>query len=201
MKSNKVLKILQITRPTLTKYVKEGKIRVETMPNGFYDYNEEDVYSIAGYTENRISVAYSRVSTSKQKNDLDNQERTIMSYCNSKGIGISKSYKDIASGMNFDRTSFLEMLKKVMEREIDTIYIAHKDRFTRISFDLFKGIFKEFDCDIVVINEIEDSKTTETEIFEEIISMLHCFAMKMHSKRRKTKLELISKDLENEISL
>lgn len=31
--------------------------------------------------------------------------------------------------------------------------------------------------------------------------MLHCFAMKMYSKRRKNKLEIVSKDLENEISL
>lgn len=201
MKSSKVLKILQITRPTLTKYVKEGKIRVETMTNGFYSYNDEDVYAIAGYVEKRISVAYSRVSTSKQKNDLDNQEKTIIDYCNSKGVGLSESYKDIASGMDFNRTSFLEMLKKVMDREIETVYITYKDRFSRISFDLFRNIFKEFDCEIVVINDIEDKKTNETEIFEEIISMLHCFAMKMYSKRRKTKLELVSKDLENEISI
>lgn len=31
--------------------------------------------------------------------------------------------------------------------------------------------------------------------------MLHCFAMKMHSRKRKRKLELIKEDLKNEISL
>ncbi len=44
MKAKEVLKLLKISRPTLTKYVKEGKIRVTVMSNGFYDYNEEDVY-------------------------------------------------------------------------------------------------------------------------------------------------------------
>uniref|UniRef100_UPI003A93C624 MerR family transcriptional regulator n=1 Tax=Mitsuokella jalaludinii TaxID=187979 RepID=UPI003A93C624 len=39
-----VLRILQVSRPTLTKYVKTGIIRVHVMPNGHYDYNEEDVY-------------------------------------------------------------------------------------------------------------------------------------------------------------
>ena len=82
MKSNKVLKILQITRPTLTKYVKVGKIRVTTKPNGFYDYNDDDVYSLAGYSTRRLTVAYSRVSTNKQRKDLDNQEKSIISYCN-----------------------------------------------------------------------------------------------------------------------
>ncbi len=34
MKSGQVLKRLRITRPTLTRYVKEGKIKVELLPNG-----------------------------------------------------------------------------------------------------------------------------------------------------------------------
>ena len=37
-----VLRILQVSRPTLTKYIKTGIIRVHVMPNGHYDYNEED---------------------------------------------------------------------------------------------------------------------------------------------------------------
>ena len=35
-------------------------------------------------------------------------------------------------------------------------------------------------------------------IFEDIISMMHCFSMRMYSKRRKKKLELIEEDLKNE---
>ena len=33
MKAKEVLELLQITRPTLTKYVKEGLIKVTTLPN------------------------------------------------------------------------------------------------------------------------------------------------------------------------
>ena len=51
-----------------------------------------------------------------------------------------------------------------------------------------------------MINDLE-YKPDETEIFEEIISMLHCFAMKMYSKRRKRKLEIVKEDLKNEIIL
>ena len=36
-----VLRVLQVSRPTLTKYVKTGIIRVHVMPNGHCDYNEE----------------------------------------------------------------------------------------------------------------------------------------------------------------
>lgn len=36
MKSKEVLKVLRVTRPTLTKYVKTGLIKATLLPNGFY---------------------------------------------------------------------------------------------------------------------------------------------------------------------
>ena len=36
------------------------------------------------------------------------------------------------------------------------------------------------------------------EIFEDIISMLHCFTMRMYSKRRKNKLKLLEENLQVE---
>ena len=50
MKSAKVLKILHISRQTLVKYVQNKEIRVVELPNGFYDYNDDDVYYKAGLT-------------------------------------------------------------------------------------------------------------------------------------------------------
>ena len=38
----------------------------------------------------------------------------------------------------------------------------------------------------------------EKEIFEDIISMLHCFAMRMYSKRRKNELKLLEENLQVE---
>ena len=201
MKANKVLKILNVTRPTLVKYVKDGTIRTTTLPNGTYDYNDEDVYLKSGRTKERVSVIYSRVSTSKQKVDLENQEKTLMNWCNANGIKIAKSYKDVASGMNFDRKQFMSMLDDILEYKVDAVYITYKDRLSRISFDMFQKLFGEFGCKIVVINDTEDAKSSETEIFEEIISMLHCFAMKMYSNRRKKKLQLVKEDLKNELSV
>lgn len=201
MKANRVLKILNVTRPTLVKYVKDGTIRTTTLPNGTYDYNDEDVYLKSGRTKERVSVIYSRVSTAKQKVDLENQEKTLMNWCNANGVKIAKSYKDVASGMNFDRKQFMSMLDDILEYKVDAVYITYKDRLSRISFDMFQKLFGEFGCKIVVINDTEDAKSNEAEIFEEIISMLHCFAMKMYSNRRKKKLQLIKEDLKNELSV
>ena len=202
MKSSKVLKILNISRQTLVKYVKNGDIRVVMQTNKQYDYNEEDVYRKAGLSENRVNVVYARVSTPKQKKDLENQAETLIKYCNANGVKVDKVYKDIASGMNFDRKQFRSMLEDVLNYRISSIYITYKDRFSRISFDMFERLFLEYNCKIIVINKTESTaEEDEKEIFSDIISMLHCFAMKMYSRRRKKKMELIKEDLKNELDL
>ena len=65
--------ILQITRPTLTKYVKSGKIKVTVKGNGQYDYDANSVYKMLNKDIERKTYLYAKVSTSKQKKDLENQ--------------------------------------------------------------------------------------------------------------------------------
>jgi len=78
------------------------------------------------------------------------------------------------------------------------VYVTYKDRLTRLSFDMFKRLFSKYGTEIVVLNEIDNPKEIEKEIFEEIITLLHSFSMKMYSSRRKEKLNLIEKDLKLE---
>ena len=72
MKAREVLNILRISRKTPHVYVATGKIRYTVMPNGYHDYNDEDVYKLLNRDVKRKTVIYARVSTNKQKNDLNN---------------------------------------------------------------------------------------------------------------------------------
>lgn len=201
MKSKDVLKILKVTRPTLCRYVHDGKISVKQLPNGFYDYNDDEVFELAHITKHRSCVIYARVSTQKQKKDLQNQIDIIRNFANSQGYIVENVYSDIASGLNFDRGEFQKLLSEVLEYRIKTVFISNKDRLTRVSFDLWKRLFAQFSCELIVINnDNESTENSEKELFEDIISLLHCFAMRMYSSRRKKKITLIKEDLENEIS-
>lgn len=199
MKTDKVLDILKIHRQTLHRYVKTGKIKYKVLPSGHYDYDEDSVYKLAGLTEERKTVIYGRVSTQKQKKDLENQITLITEFSNKNGYKISKLYKDIASGISFDRKDFKSMLDEIIVHKIKTVIIKDKDRLTRVSFDMWKSLFEQFDCELIVVNDIDKNESIEKEIFEDIISMLHCFSMRMYSSRRKKKLQLTSEDLKNEI--
>ena len=46
MKAKEVLTVLNITRPTLCKYVKQGLIKVDAVINGQYRYNKESVEAL-----------------------------------------------------------------------------------------------------------------------------------------------------------
>lgn len=200
MKAKEALKILRISRQTLCNYHKRGLIKSETLPSGKFSYDEESVFKLINKDIPRNNVIYCRVSTNKQKKDLENQEEILNIFCQKNGIVINDVYKDIGSGINFDRKEFQRLVNDVVNYKVSKIYITYKDRLSRISFEMFKSLFENFSVQIIVLNEINDEKLIEKEIFNEIISLIHCFSMKVYSNRRKEKLKLIEKDLSLEDS-
>lgn len=186
MKRDKVMSVLGISSTTVNRWMKEGKLRGKKLPSGHWDYDDELVYKIASGKDNRKTVIYARVSTGKQKNDLQNQLDNLEKFCVSKGWQIDNAISEIASGITFDkRKSFFKLLEDVQNNEVKRIVITHKDRLSRVSFNLFENIFNHHGTEIVVLSNLEKEKTDSEEIFEEIISLLHCFSMRMYSRRRK----------------
>lgn len=197
MKAKDVLKILNITRPTLTKYVKENKIKVDSVINGQYVYNDESVYSLIGLKkekQNRLNVIYARVSNPPKKY-LDEQLKRLINFCSEKGITIDKEYFDIKSGMNFERDQFKDLIQEIVKGNIELIVIENKDRLCRFGFDLFNEFCKYFKTKIIIVNELSE-KNFEQELTEDLISIIHYFSMKSYSHRRK--LNKIKKELEND---
>ncbi len=192
MKSKEVLKLLGISRVTLSHYVTNGKLKVTKLHNGYYDYDKDSVFKLLK-KEYRFNVIYGRVSTYKQKNDLDTQIKKLVDFCSFNNIIYSKIYKDIASGINLDRKEFDKLLTDIINYKVANVYITYKDRLTRLSFSTIESLFKKFGTSIIVINEKDDDY--DNEIFEELITLIHLFSTKMYSNRRKKKLKIINKDL------
>lgn len=199
MKSCDVLRTLGITRQTLTKYVKKGIIRTTILPNGRYDYNEEDVYKFLNKDVKRKTYIYARVSTSKQKKDLENQIAMLKQFCFSNGYVISGIYSDIASGISFEkRDKFFALLDDVIAGKVERVVITYKDRLSRVGFELFYYLFKKYNCEIVVMSEIGSTKLDSEDIFEEIVSLLHCYSMELCSKSKIKKLKEVLEDASDE---
>jgi len=200
MKACEVLNLLRVSRPTLTNYVKQEIINVIKLPNGRYVYDEKTIYDFMNKDIPRKNILYARVSTRKQKKDLETQIQSLKSYCFQNGIVINGIYEDIASGMKLERKNLLFLIKEIINYKIKLVIISHKDRLSRIGFKLFQKLFNEFGTAIIVINDLE-SISTEQEIFQEIISLLHCYAMSMYSRRRKEFIIKKKSEFKDEISV
>ena len=199
MRSKEVLNILRITRPTLTKYVKNGTIKASLMPNGQYNYDDESVYAFLNKDLKRKTYIYARVSTTKQKKDLENQVGLLKQFCFTNGYMVSGIFKDIASGISFDkRKEFFKMLDDIMDGKVERVVITYKDRLSRVGFDLFFYLFQRFHCEIVVMSEVGSEKLDSQEIFEEIVSLLHCYSMKLYSKRKEKRIKEVLLEDEQE---
>jgi len=201
MKAKEVLRLLKISRVTLSSYVKKGYITVTKLPSGYYDYQEDSIYKLLNKKMERKNVIYTRVSTKNQITDLENQKDTIYKFAEENGIKIDDSYSDISSGMNYDRKYFNKLLEDVMCYKIDTVFVSYKDRFGRIAFDTIEKLFNSFGTRIIVLSDIGITKDSEKEFIDELAAMIHSFSMKMYSSRRKKKLDLISKDLDLESNI
>lgn len=199
MKAKEVLKILNITRPTLSKYIKNGTIKVVATNNRQHIYDDESVYAFLGLKTKktkRINVIYSRTSNPPKKY-AEEQALRILNYCTNNGIKIDKIIIDVKSGMNFQRDGLNQLIEDIVKGNIELIVIENKDRLCRFGFDLFEQFCKFYKTKILVVNNISD-KSYEQELTEDLISIIHYFSMKSYSHRRK--LNKLQKEIENKVN-
>ena len=196
LSSAEIRKELNLSPQALYALRKSGKLEYKEISKGFYRYLLPEDFR---YNENKYIAIYGRVSTPKQKKDLENQLSLIKQYANSNGHIVKDEYvfSDIASGMNENRRSLNKLLSKIKDGEISKIFITNRHRLTRFGFGYFKEICSLYDVEIIEINDTED-KTFEEELSEDLIAIIHHFSMKFYGKRKKLlnslKENLLSKD-------
>ncbi len=173
-------KILGVSVKTLQLWDKEGKIRCIRTPGGRRRIPESEIKRILGLKEERKIIGYARVSSNKQKEDLERQIELIKSYAKERGWKI-EILKDIGSGLKENRKNFQKLLKMIINREVSKVIIAYPDRLTRFGFKTLEELFKGYGCEIVVINKEE--KTPQEELIEDLITIISHFAGKLYGMR------------------
>lgn len=179
-------KILGVHWQTLRNWDASGMIETIRMPGG------KRLYNVQKYLEknNLIStndipkrnICYCRVSTIGQKPDLQRQKELMKNlYPNHEII------EDIASGLNFNRPGLNKIIKLALNKEINEIVVAYKDRLCRFGFELIEMIIKDSsDGRIVVINHTDTSP--QEELTKDLVSIINVFSAKLNGMRKyKTK--------------
>lgn len=122
---------------------------------------------------------YVRVSSSKQKDDLERQQNLLL-----KQYPGYKVYKDIGSGINFKRKGLLTLLKHSREGLFNQVVVASKDRLSRIAFELIEWVLLQDNTRIVVFENEHHYKTNEQELGEDLLGIMQIFCCRWNGKRR-----------------
>lgn len=178
-------KLINRTVGTLRLWDRSGKLKAKRTASGHRYYTDDDLLKALNLERKKVktyNLIYGRVSSPKQKLDLERQISTLESFALAKGLVIDLVIKDIGGGLNYTRPKFLDLMNRVEKRELKTLVIAHKDRLCRFGFDYFEHFFKNHGCELIVANS--QSLSPQQELLEDLLAVVHTFSCRLYGLRK-----------------
>lgn len=197
--SANIRKVFSVSYPTLRKWAKERKVGFVRLPGGSRLYDAAGIDRLMGLRkcvevsggEGKSRILYARVSSVKQKPDLERQQQDLRTkYPNDKIIS------DIGSGINWSRPGFQKLLDLCVRGKVNEVVLSHKDRLCRFAFDLLEGLFRKFGIKIIIVHQNPQAgdvtEGREQELAEDLLAIVNHFVAKnnglrsaQHRKQRK----------------
>ena len=133
LSAHKATKKLGISSDTLRRWLKQGRIAAKTSPSGTHLYNissifpeltsqDADYTTAAATTTTKKGFLYARVSSVKQKEDLERQKQLLRSR-----YPTYELISDIGSGVNFKRLGLKTLLEWTSRGMVSEIVVTHRD--------------------------------------------------------------------------
>lgn len=191
-KPGQIAKLLNVTPKTISNYCDKGILVAITDP----ETNRRSITAESLLTflqdknmvsrdDERSDAIYARVSTVKQKDNLERQIDHLKIFAvdhNPKNL-IVKS--DIGSGLNDNRKELNQLINLVQSDKIDRIFIRYKDRLTRFGFNYIKQICDFHNTEIIIVSNEENDKSLRDELADDIISIINSSSDKLYGMRPK----------------
>jgi len=175
--SKKACEFYGVTGNTLRRWADSGSVEFKRTPGNQRTYfvSSDGIFTVP--KDSRENYLYVRVSSQKQKDDMERQ----ISFLSSKYPG-HIIVKDIASGLNYKRKGLLGLLEKSNAGKVNEIVVFSKDRLCRFGFELLEWSFLQNNTKLVVHEQSDESP--EQEFDEDILAILQVFACRWNGKRR-----------------
>ena len=182
--SNKhACKFFGVSSNTLRRWTLQNKIIFKRTPSNQHIYfipskiNQFNKQFQNNQVNIKQNVIYCRVSSFKQKDDLERQ----CSFLASK-FPDHKLVKDIGSGLNYKRRGLLKILEMSNKQQLGQVVVSSKDRLVRFGFELVEWQLLQNNTEILVLDKT--SKTQQEEFVEDILAILQVFACRWNGKRK-----------------
>ena len=135
-------------------------------------------------------IAYCRVSTKSQKDELEKQVENVKSYMYAKGYSF-EVITDIGSGINYKNKGLHELISLINSNQITKVVILHKDRLVGFGFELIQLLCDLHNVEIEIIDKSE--RSNEEELTNDLIEIITVFANKLYGSRSKKTRTLIER--------
>lgn len=185
MKPGKVQKLLNVSNPTLRRYLEKGYLKATKLPSGHYDYDDDSVYQFLN-KKNRLTVSYIRTSEKNNLKELEKQRNRIKGFCERKDIKVDREFCDISDGISMSGDSFLKLIKLVLDDEIDNIVVVNKHLIFRSGYKLLQIICQKFKTKIIEVDKRSNEANNEGELLYDLQSLLNNFISERQSKKDQT---------------
>ena len=187
----KAAKELGVSDKTLRRWEEEGKIVVERTPKGHRRY---DLSKLLNATERKVptkkrTIAYARVSSHDQKEDLKRQISVLESYCASHGWTF-EIVQDLGSGLNYSKKGLRNLIKNICLKCVDRLVITHKDRLLRFGAELVFSLCEHFGVEVVILNSSEDT-TFEGDLVQDVLEIITVFSARLYGSRSRKNKKLV----------
>jgi len=194
---NKFSKIVGVTPQTLRNWDKTDKLKPHhTTESGYRYYSEEQLNQVLKIkSKTKTIIGYCRVSSPKQKDDLERQIENVKTYLLAQGKPF-EIISDIGSGINCKRKGLLELLDRINKNEVEKVVVLYKDRLSRFGFELIEYVASLHGCEIEIIDNTQ--KTEQEELVEDLVQIITVFSCKLQGKRAHKARKLIKELVDGE---
>ena len=192
-------RILGVTTTTLRNWDKKGLLKPDELTKGkARRYRIESLRNINRniiFTKDDLkTIAYARVSSHDQKEDLNRQVQLLELYCAKHGYKY-EVIQDIGSGMNYYKKGLIRLIDLILDNQVQRLILTHKDRLLRFGAELVFSICEAKNVEIIIINQGDETPSFEEELAKDVLEIIAVFSARLYGSRSKKNKKLIS-DLE-----
>lgn len=173
---------------TLRRWANAGKIQIAgKTPGGQRLFELSELSKLIKSPTNRPlpqkkpTIAYARVSSSDQKEDLKRQVEQLELFCSANGWQY-EVIEDLGSGMNDNKKGLKKLIKDLCDQKVGRLVVTHKDRLLRFGSELVFSICSHVGCEVVVINASEDT-SYEEDLTRDVLEIITVFSARLYGSR------------------
>lgn len=189
--------LLGVSTKTIRRWETEGRIKSIRTEGGHRRFTVTDL--IGNKQDNSLTVAYARVSSNEQKDDLKRQKIVLEAYCAKQGWSF-EVISDLGSGLNYRKKGLIKLIKLICSNQVERLVLTHKDRLLRFGGDLIFTLCEIFGTEVVIINRSEDS-TFEEVLDPDVIEIITAFSARLYGSRSDENKQIVQqlKEVANQL--